>query len=243
MCGGSDDVNIAICEDKASEYEILECHVKECCDRMHLKGEIHRFETGAAFLSHFEKGRFQIVFMDIFMDGQSADGLKAAREIHKLDADCKIIFTTTSKEFGIESHDVAAVHYIVKPVVFEKVWDALDRCRDIIVREARYLTVISNRSERQILLKDILYIESLQKKLLIHTIGESIPTYTSLEQIKSGLDDTFLRCHKCYIVNMGQVRGMDGDAFRMTNDDRAYIRKRDTKAIKEAFAQYLFDKM
>jgi len=235
-------VNIAICEDIPSEYEILEHHVKRYCDELHLHREIHRFETGAAFLTALEKGRFQIAFMDIYMDGANADGLDAAREIHRLDKDCKIIFTTTSKEFAIESHDVAAVHYIVKPVVYEKVRDALDRCRDIIAREARYVTVTANRGERRILLKNIIYIEVVDKKLLIHTSDEIISTYMSLEQIEAGLDGTFLRCHKCYIISMGQVSGMDDNAFQMKNGDKVLIRKRDAKAIKDAYARHLWDR-
>lgn len=234
-------MNIAICEDKAWDCEIVEDYVKEYCERLHLNGEIHRFETGATFLSAFAKGRFQIVFMDIFMDGVNADGMEAAREIHKLDKDCKIIFTTSTKEFSFESHDVAAVHYILKPISFVKVREALDRCRDIIAREARYITVTSDRSERQILLKDILYIEAVGKKLLIHTPVGIVHTYASLEQTAASLDDTFLRCNKSYIVNLRQVRGMEDDAFRMRNGDAVFIKKRDAKVIKDAYASHIFD--
>ena len=236
-------MKIAICEDMASEYEILERHVRKYCDELHLIREIHRFETGAAFLAAFEKGRFQIAFMDIYMDGQNADGLDAARKIRRLDEDCKIIFTTSSHDFGVESHAVAAVHYIVKPVAYENVREALDRCRDIIAREARCITVTANRSERQILLKDILYIEAVDKKLLIHTSDEIIPTYTSLDQMEAGLDGTFLRCHKCYIVSLGQVRGMDDAAFRMKNGDKVLIRKRDAKAVKDAYTRYFWNRI
>lgn len=234
-------MNIAICEDKASEFRDLEYYVKKYCDSLHLDRKIQRFETGAAFLSAFEKEQFQIAFIDIFMNGGDADGLEAAREIYRLNKDCKIIFTTSSKDFAIDGYEMAAVHYIVKPVVYENVREALDRCRDVIAREARYITVTSNRGKRQILLKNILYIEALEKKLLIHTPDEIVPTYMSLEQIEASLDSAFLRCHKCYIVNLGHVRRLDDD-FLMKNGDTVLIKKRDAKAIKEAYARYHWDR-
>jgi DNA-binding LytR/AlgR family response regulator len=239
---GSDNMNIAICYDKTSEYLALECHIQEYCNVLHLKHKICRFKSGAAFLDSFAKGRFQIAFMDIYMDGTNADGLDAAREIHRRDENCKIIFTTSSKDFAIDGYELAAVHYIVKPVSYEKVREALDRCRELIMREARYITVIANRDERQILLKNILYIEAVEKKLLIHTGDEIIPTYMSFEQIGADLDEAFLRCHKSYLVNMGHVHTLHKD-FLMKNGDTVLIKKRDAKTIKEAFAKYKWDRM
>lgn len=235
-------MNIAICEDKFPDYIDLEYYIKKYCNTLHLNPEIQRFETGASFLNTFEQGRFQIVFMDIFLGAGDAGGLEAAREICRLDGDCKIIFTTSSKDFAVDGFELGAVHYIVKPVIYEKVQEALGRCRDIIVRNARYITVISNRSEKQIPLKDILYIETLEKRLLIHTYEGIVPTYMSLEQIEAGLDSAFLRCHKCYVVNLAHVRSLHDD-FLMKNGDTVLVRKRDTKAIREAYAQYHWDRV
>ena len=236
-------MNIAICEDLSADANLLQRYIKQYFAQIHADCEIYKYNTGAGFLAEFSKGHFQIVFMDIYMDGQNADGMETARKIHEIDDACKIIFTTTSREFGVDSHEVDAVHYIVKSVTFESVKTALGRCRDIIAEEMRFITVTSNRSDVRILLKDILYIETLERKTLIHTINNTITSSLMLINIEKQLDSTFfLRCHKCYVVNMDNISCIQNDGFLMKNGDTVMIRKRDANAIKSRYTQYYFEK-
>lgn len=82
------------------------------------------FSNGETFLASFTAGSFDIVFLDIYMDGLS--GMETARKIRALDASCRIVFVTTSPDFAVDSYDVNAAFYLLKPVTMERVSKALE---------------------------------------------------------------------------------------------------------------------
>lgn len=84
------------------------------------------FPNGETFLASFTVGSFDIVFLDIYMDGLS--GMETAQKLRTLDASCRIVFVTTSPDFAVDSYDVNAAFYLLKPVTMERVSKALERC-------------------------------------------------------------------------------------------------------------------
>lgn len=75
------------------------------------------FPNGETFLASFTVGSFDIVFLDIYMDGLS--GMETAQKLRALDASCRIVFVTTSPDFAVDSYDVNAAFYLLKPVTME----------------------------------------------------------------------------------------------------------------------------
>lgn len=63
------------------------------------------FPNGETFLASFTVGSFDIVFLDIYMDGLS--GMETAQKLRALDASCRIVFVTTSPDFAVDSYDGA----------------------------------------------------------------------------------------------------------------------------------------
>ncbi len=55
-------------------------------------------------------------------------GMDAAKELRKTDADCLLVFTTTSTDHALEGFQVRALHYLVKPFSDEELSACLPRC-------------------------------------------------------------------------------------------------------------------
>ena len=70
-------------------------------------------ESGEALLAHFAPNAFDIIFLDIYMTGIT--GMEAARKIREQDTHCQLIFTTTTGEYAVDSYEVGAAYYLVKP--------------------------------------------------------------------------------------------------------------------------------
>ena len=68
------------------------------------EAELLEFDSGEAFLAAEEAQRFTAAFLDIYMDGLS--GMDAAKELRKTDADCLLVFTTTSTDHALEGRCV-----------------------------------------------------------------------------------------------------------------------------------------
>jgi DNA-binding LytR/AlgR family response regulator len=63
---------------------------------------------------------------------------------------------------------------------------------------------------RRIPLIDILFFEANLKKVIIHTKGQEIAYYDSIENLTISLPVNFIRCHRSYIVNTQAIQDMSG---------------------------------
>lgn len=90
------------------------------------------FHSPLELLSEVERGtRLDIIFLDVLMPGQ--DGISAAREIRKYDTSVKIIYLTSSSEYAVDSYEVGAYFYQLKPIWQESFY----RLMDSVLRECR----------------------------------------------------------------------------------------------------------
>lgn len=95
------------------------------------------------------------------------------------------VFTTSSEEFYREGFDVGALHYLVKPVDYVKVQDAMNRCIKSLGEIARQIEIKVGKNKIKVRLIDIQYIEVLGNACHIHTGKNKIVTYTPLNDCNS----------------------------------------------------------
>lgn len=90
---------------------------------------------------------------------------------------------------------------------------------------------------------DILYIESMAKKVEIHTAGEpkSIEIYATMRELEEQLGENFYRCHRTYIVNMAYITKYGKDCITLTNGDKIYVAKKRYRGFVETYRCYLRD--
>lgn len=120
-------MNIAIVDDRKTDSDRLVGFIDTYAEQHRLQwGAMDRFSSGEEFLGAFTAGKYDLIFLDIYMDGIT--GMETARRIRRADHGCRIIFITTSPEFAVESYDVSASFYLLKPIEKNGVFAALDRC-------------------------------------------------------------------------------------------------------------------
>lgn len=232
-------MRIAICDDLYCDKAVLRRLIDKYCADYCLETEIFEFDSGEDFLADFIVGKFQVVFLDIYMDG--IDGITVAQKIREMDSDCIIIFTTTSFDYAVTGFAVKALHYLVKPVAYEQIVDTFSRCQKTLAHTMQYIEVLSNKIKIKILLKDIIYVEVYDKTSLIHTKSNIVKTYLPINKIEGQLrNKSFLRCHRSYLVNMRYVDNILKDDFLLKNGEKIPIRKADKLFIKQTYADYLF---
>ena len=117
-------MKMALVDDNEKERSRLMEMLRSCSKKACGEAEIAEFASAEEFDDAFSPGSFDVVFMDIYMEGR--DGMQAARHVYESDRACRIIFTTSSREHAVESYDVGAAYYLVKPVEEEKLKKAID---------------------------------------------------------------------------------------------------------------------
>lgn len=232
-------MRIAVCDDLATDRAKLGGLLEKYCREHSIKLVLDTFENGEEFLAGFTAGKYQLIFFDVYMGGIS--GVDAARRVRQTDSDCALVFTTTSSDYAIDSFEVRASDYLVKPYGETELSEAMDWCVQNITQSVRSIELISNRERINVAIKDIIYVEVTARVSVVHTEGAEVSTNRGLSDIEAEIaDEDFLRCHRSFLVNMNHIRRPDKADFIMTNGERVPIGTDNLAKIKQAFFDWSF---
>ena len=145
---------IGICDDLEEERLALSRMVRSYAQERGMPVRLRLFSSGTELLEASPRQRdFQILFLDIFMPGLS--GMDAARQLRRDGVNAAIIFATTSLDHGLDSFEVQAADYLVKPFQKQDVAQALDWCLAHLPEPLRCLSVYSEGETQEIPLASI----------------------------------------------------------------------------------------
>ncbi|MBF4692231.1 LytR/AlgR family response regulator transcription factor [Fusibacter ferrireducens] len=235
-------MNIGICDDLCSDLVLLEEYILLYMNTHNIDCTIYKFESGDNLLADLKYTQYDILFLDIYMQGKN--GIEIARTIRNAGLECIIIFTTTSPDHALDGFEVGAVHYLIKPLNYENVQSGLARCSQIFEQSRQYIEVKSGRTILRIILKDLIFAEVYGNTLLIHTVSTVVKTYVSLDAfIKLLPAENFLRCHRSYVVNMNFIASQEGSDFVLKDGAIIPIPKKDRQLMRQKYSDYLFSRV
>lgn len=232
-------LNIAVVDDLSVDRTQLSQNIGEYGKRNKILIETFEYKSGEEFLAQAPLSKLDAVFLDIYMGGQS--GMDVARKLKVLNSACKIIFVTTSPAFAVESYDVGAFYYLLKPCTLEQIGKVIERLDKILKKSSRYIIVKEGREWRKIFLGDILYVDYRNHYVQIHTHNGVISTYMKFPEIQGrlGIYEEFLNCYRCIVVNMNKVSKVEDYFFLMVNGEYVPINRKSAKTIKAQYVDYV----
>jgi DNA-binding LytR/AlgR family response regulator len=205
-------MNIAICDDVAADAEEIRGYLLAYFEQNGFTGSVHLFSSGEALLEAFEPGRFDALFLDIYLKGVS--GVETARRIRESDPNCLLVFVTVSDSHMRDGFALRAASYVEKPLTPEKLEVAFTQCRNLFMKNARFIEITLMQRGFKIPFTRLIYAEVVRKSVFFHTdAGEVYETRMKMNDVERCLSNPpFLRCHNSFIVNLNyvtDVRGMD----------------------------------
>ena len=221
-------MRIAIVDDLDTERTLLKERLARQLRQRGTEAELLEFDSGEAFLAAEEAQRFTAAFLDIYMDGLS--GMDAAKELRKTDADCLLVFTTTSTDHALEGFQVRAFHYLVKP--FSEA-------------ELSGLLVKVDGSDIHLRYRDIISAEHFAHIINIRTTaGKTLAMRQSFKAFTEPLkkDPRFFVCGRGTIINMENAADFQDAAFCMTDGSQVYVSQELLKAARQAFMEFLLQR-
>ena len=189
-----------------------------------------------------------LLFLDIQMP--DINGMELARMIPP---ETRIIFTTAFQEFALESYEVSALDFLLKPIRYNKFLAAVDKARAWYNHtETPETTPESNTTNsatntifikvdgefRQIAFSDILYIGGMKDYVMFYLEGERKPliTHLTMKAVEDLLPEgQFMRVHRSYIVALNKIRSVDRNDCIYIGDEIIRV----TEAYREQFSNYL----
>ncbi len=239
-------MHFAIVEDLKSDQENLISHIREDCAAHQESVDLSVYESGEAFLKDFRRGFCSAVFLDIMLKGEMT-GLDTAWKIREADEEIPIIFTTTERDFALESYGVHAMDFLVKPVQAGALSWCMKRLRDVlaapVVLTVRVILEDRTVANRMIPLDEILYIESMRNGIVLHTRKEAYRSAQTYADIVRQLPDSgrFYECSRGLTINFSFVSTIaENGEIVLRTGDRLFCSRRKLKETLAAYDQYQF---
>lgn len=235
------ELRFAIVEDKKAEALALESHLRQAFAPDALVCE--PFESGDAFLAHFVRGMYPVVFLDICMDG--TNGIETARKLRQDDPQLLIVFVTSSPEYVWDAFPVHPFDYLLKPYRPEQLAHLAAELRRVLFRQEPELDVRIERQTVQLPLRKIQYALAQNHFVRVITDDGECRAVANFAQVEQQLktQENFLVCNRGVILNMDKVLRFDSDCIEMLDGARLPVRQKDKKALFARFTQYKFRHM
>lgn len=196
-------LNIVICDDEVIDRKLIKTMVDKYIEANHVEAETVLFESGDEYLSEGNIENADIVFLDIYMEG--TNGVELARRIRGQNRNCQIIFTTSSNEYASDAFEVEAISYLRKPVNEEKLKSVLDMIMDRRAQTSS-IEISCERTTVRIYVSDIIFIETLGRRVLIHTVSSVYSTYMTLAKMVELIPpDEFVQVSRFEIISLRHV--------------------------------------
>lgn len=202
-------INCIIVDDEPLAREGLAKYVQQL-DFLDLRGQCKNAMEALALL-HREP--VDLLFLDIEMPQ-----LTGIHLLQSLPQSPWVIFTTAYAEYALEGYRFNTVDYLVKPVSFERFFQAVNKALRVLgpnpagekAPVADFLFVKVDKQLVRLLIDDILYIEGMQNYIAVHTRHDRFITMSSMKYILEVLPaDAFVQVHKSYIVAKSKVESID----------------------------------
>ena len=234
-------LKIAVCDDSQI---FLGCAVKliqKWSDERRIPVELHTFNNGDELIAANTEERLDIIFLDIIMP--LLNGMDAARELRQRDKSVKIIFLTSSPEFALESYEVKAQGYVLKPIAYEKLKELLDECAQSFTEEPKNIIIKTIAGYQKLYFHEIEYAEAQNKKVFFHlrssNIVECVEPFHSFED-RFTLEDGFFKCHRSYLVYLQNVDYFTATQITTKSGRNIPVSRSYAKAFKEAYFSQMF---
>ncbi|MFK7923938.1 MAG: LytR/AlgR family response regulator transcription factor [Bacteroidia bacterium] len=213
------NIRCVIVDDEPLALDVLESYIDKI-DHLDL---VARLDNAVEAFNLLNREEVDLLFLDIQMPRLS--GIELLRNISNPP---KVIFTTAYRDYALQGYELDVMDYLLKPISFDRFLKAVNKLnRDQLTSnitpsptpslesipanqyEEAFLYLKADKKMVKILLKDILYIESLKDYIRVKTNHKTVTAYQRISFMEEKLpENRFLRIHRSFIVAKDKI-----DAF------------------------------
>lgn len=228
-------MRVAICDDSANDRKLLQRALRTLVAENGLGIEIASTEDGVVLLDMEPEllSEIELFFLDIYM--KHSNGFNVAKTLRAKGITAPIVFLTSSPDFAVQSYEVEAFSYLLKPAQQNKLKSLMERFLQNYRPRSIFL------AGRLFVQEDIVFAESNLKNVTLHfRDGTSARVREKLDNVERRLEgSSFMRCHQSYLVNLRHVRGVEKETFLTVLERPVLIRKRDFPELRKRYYDYL----
>lgn len=156
--------------------------------------------------------RIELMFLDIKLPSVNGiDFLKALKEPPAC------IFTTAYSEYAIDSYELDALDYLLKPITFDRFNISIQKYRKLYNPSAQikdYTFFKINGRFQKIEHNEILFAHSVKDYIVIYTLDDVYIAHMTMKYLSALLPASkFKRVHRSYLINTDKVDSFGKHSF------------------------------
>lgn len=228
-------MRIAVCDDEKVQRSLIIKYLQEWARENGQILEISEFSDGESLLFCWEDDRrFDLLILDIEMGALS--GMELAGRIRREDEEIPILFITGYETYMAQGYEVAAIQYLLKPLSKEKLFAVLGRLKRRQKPEEK-LKFLTGEGILLLTPSEIWFAEAQGHQSLLFTARGSYQLRHSMTELLKMLGEKkgFVRCHRCYLVNLRHISAITRTELVMDDFRRLPVSRSAYKAVNEAF--------
>ena len=207
------DLKIAVCDDAEADRQYISRLVGQWAVNSGYTVRLETFVSAESFLFHYaDKSAYDILLLDVEMGAM--DGVSMAKKLRQENETVQIVFITGYSDYIAEGYEVAALHYLMKPVGEEKLCSVLDRAVEKLRKDEKTLTVESGGATVRIPVRQIRWASVFGNYVTIYGKAEYTAKMT-LGELEKRLDERFYRVGRSAIVNLTQISRVTRKEIRL----------------------------
>ena len=194
----------AIVDDNRIDASFTEQALTAWAENRQLAVQAECFDSAEKFLFRYAGDKaWDILLLDIEMNAM--DGVTMAKKVRAQNEAVQIVFITGYSDYIAEGYEVAALHYLMKPVSRGKLFAVLDRALEKRRQEDRCLNLEATGEMVRIPFYEIRYLDVRQNYVTVHA-KKDYTVKRTLGEFEKELDDRFCRVGRSMIVNLRFIR-------------------------------------
>lgn len=237
---------LALCDDEPAELarisDLLDTYREERLPTLRWSA----FQSGFSLLSALDREAFDAVLLDIYLgDG---NGMDVARAIRATNGGLSIVFLTSSPDFAVESYNVEASGYLLKPPRKATLFSVLDKlvARMEKSKDQGFLVKTTDGCIAKVALKRLMCLEARGHNGMLYLAGgECLKTTLSFSELAKQLcaHSNFTQTHRSYIVNLHYVRRIEKDQVVLLDGTELPLPRSRRQSVAAQFQRLLFNEM
>lgn len=206
---------VAIVDDSNIDAEYVQNVLEAWAQDRQVGVQVQRFASAENFLFHYADDKaWDILLLDIEMGAM--DGVTMAKRVRQDNEAVQIVFITGYSDYIAEGYEVAALHYLMKPVNGDKLFVVLDRALEKRKQEERCLNLESYGEMVRIPFYEIRYLDVNANYVTVHAKIDYTVKRT-LSDFEKELDDRFHRVGRGMILNLKYIQRVTKTEVRLSD--------------------------
>lgn len=233
-------LKIAVVDDIEKDRLQIAEKTRDILDQAKITHSIDCYADGKSLLDDLHSGKkYNLLLLDVLMD--EMDGMALAAELRKQGNQTMIVFISISQEMARRGYQVEASRYLVKPLEWEELKEALTYCYEKW-QEKKEILLPTDKGYYRTSFPNIQFVEAFDRGTRFVLTDDTVETRLKISEAEAMLpNSTFIVCHRAYIVNLAHTQHISRQEFVMKNGAAVPISRLRYNEIYRKFIDCLTD--